>query len=352
MQKLSLKDFQNKIKICWQKINWKKLPHFSWQDLSLCFGKACLFITSWWHVLLLSLLAFVFLYYPLGSLIINKVDKTTDYEINKTVPQQSATVEMMSFLINREVNQNLWTPNLPFFFPSYMLDNMPSFQLGMISGISTVANTMSNRLDSAISQGNEELHLKNAAKLLKYDGRIWMFSAHNNFSPVPSAHSQYRKARKQLMKFNQDLSSGQTAFYKSPADLSYFLSKINKDLYRSLGKLESQIREENTSFTDFKADNVFYYNQGKLYAYYLLLKALGVDYKDIIVEKSAYQLWTTSIKAAEDGSILDSFYIRNGEQSSLTAPNHLQYLAYYILKTIDINKKIIDKLDEKKNSKE
>lgn len=310
------------------------------------FRRVFCFIGSWWHVLLLVLIVFIFLYYPLGGWMIHKIDKTTDYEINHNTPEQSAAVEMMSFIINREVNDKMWTPNLPFFFPSYFLDNMPNFQLGMMSGVSTVASAMSNRLDSTIAESNDQLYLKNAAKLLKYDGRIWMFSPSNRFTPVPSAHSQYRKARKQLIKFNQDLSSGHNVFYKSPADLVYFLNRINKSLKKSLNVIENQIREENSSFVDFKADNVFYYNQGKLYSFYLLMTALGSDYKDIIVKAGLYQEWTHVIKALENGSKLDSLYIRNGSLNDLTAPNHLNYLAFYTLKALDMNKDIIAALEK------
>ena len=111
------------------------------------------------------------------------------------------------------------------------------------------------------------------------------------------------------------------------------------------------MREESTSWTDFKADNVFYYNQGKAYAYYLLLKALGNDYKDVLVDKNAYILWTRSLKALEDGAVLDSLFIRNAELNSLAAPNHLQYLAYYLVKAKDINQDIIQALldNSKKN---
>lgn len=323
--------------------NWKKVklpPLRSFLRRLFCF------IGSWWHVLLLALIAFVFLYYPLGGWMIHKIDKTTDYEINHNTPEQSATVEMMSFIINREVNDKMWTPNLPFFFPSYFLDNMPNFQLGMMSGVSTLASAMSNRLDSTIAESDDQLYLKNAAKLLKYDGRIWMFSPTNRFTPVPSAHSQYRKARKQLIKFNQELTSGHNVFYKSPADLAYFLTRVNKSLKKSLNAVETQIREENSSFADFKADNVFYYNQGKLYSFYLLLSALGSDYKEIIVKTGLYQEWTHVIKALENGSKLDSVYIRNGGLDSLTAPNHLSYLAFYILKAQDLNKDIISALNK------
>lgn len=318
-----------------------KLPAFR-----AFFRRIFCFIGSWWHVLLLAFVTFIFLYYPLGGWMIHKIDKTTDYEINHNTPEQSAAVEMMSFIINREVNDKMWTPNLPFFFPSYFLDNMPNFQLGMISGVSTVASAMSNRLDSTIAESDDRLHLKNAAQLLKYDGRIWMFSPANHFTPVPSAHSQYRKARKQLIKFNQELSSGHNVFYKSPGDLAYFLTRVNKSLQKSLNTVETQIREESSAFVDFKADNVFYYNQGKLYSFYLLLTALGSDYKEIIVKAGLYQEWTHVIKALENGSKLDAFYIRNGSLDAMTAPNHLNYLAFYILKAINMNKDIIAALEK------
>lgn len=298
------------------------------------------FIGSWWHILLLMFVAFLFLYYPIGGLITHKIDKTTNYEIESLSPQQSATVEVMSFLINREVNEKMWTPNLPFFFPSYFLDNMPNFQLGVMSGVSTIASAMASRVGTPVAGYKDESHLKQAADLLKYNGRIWMFSPTNRFTPVPSAHTQYRKARKQLIKFNQNLNSGHTVFYKSPADLAWYLKRMVLSLKKSLRSLESQIREENDSFIDSKADDVFYYNQGKLYAFYLLQKALGQDYKEIIVKNNLYQTWTQAAKALEDGVTLDACYIRNGRLDALTAPNHLSYLAFYTLKSIELYQEI------------
>lgn len=348
MPRFDLKKFIQETSSRLKSLNWSKIRLPKFQPF---FSALLSFLSSWWHVLLLSFLVFLFLYYPLGGWLVHKIDKTTDYEINTKNPQQSAAVEMASFLINREVNEKMWTPNLPFFFPSYFLDNMPNFQLGMMKAVSTVTSAMSRRLDSPIVGGEEEAHLKTAAQLLKYDGHIWMFSPTNSFTPVPSAHSQYRKARKQLIKFNRNLNSGHLPFYRNPADLAYFLTRINKDLSKSVENIDTQVREESTSWTDFKADNVFYYNQGKAYAYYLLLKALGNDYKDVLVNKNAYILWTRSLKALEDGTVLDSVYIRNAELNSLAAPNHLQYLAYYLVKAKDINQDIIQALldNSKKN---
>ncbi len=340
MSEFSLKKFLSE-KASYLKSRLKGVKALQMRQL---LSKTMVFIGSWWRVLLVSLIAFICLYYPLGGLWLQNIDKTTDYEINIKNPQQSSAVEMASFIINREVNEKMWTPNLPFFFPTFFLDNMPEFQLGIIKATSNVVSAMARRLDTPIVSEADEPHLKTAGKLLKYDGHIWMFSPTNSFTPVPSAHSQYRKARKQLIKFNQQLNAGSIPFYRNPTDLAYILTRINKDLNTSVEKLDSQIREESGSWTDFKADNVFYYNQGKAYAYYLLLKALGNDYKDILVDKDAYLLWTRSLKALEDASKLDSLYIRNAQLNSMAAPNHLQYLAYFMIRSKDANQDIITAL--------
>ena len=79
-----------------------------------------------------------------------------------------------------------------------------------------------------------------------------------------------------------------------------------------------------------------------------MLKAIGHDYKDILVEKNVYILWTKTLKALEDASKIDAFSIRNAELNSLTAPNHLVYLAYYMEKAQNINQDIIQALQTKK----
>ena len=155
-------------------------------------------------------------------------------------------------------------------------------------------------------------------------------------------------ARQNLIAFNQALNADEIIFYRRPEDLVFILKRINTNLKKSLDSIDNQIREESTSWTDFKADDIFYYNQGKAYAYYLLLKAIGHDYKDILVEKNIYILWTKTLKALEDASKIDAFSIRNAELNSLTAPNHLVYLAYYIEKAQNINKDIIQSLQIKK----
>lgn len=302
------------------------------------------FLSSWWQILILSIFAFLFLYYPIGGLIVNNIDDNTQYEINSSENGQSATFEMMSFLIRRETKDKIWTPSLPFFFPSYFLDNMPNFQLGMMSSIRNVASTMSKSLQKTIKTG-EESHLKEAATLLKYPGTIWMFSPQNKLVPVPSATTQYNRARKQLIAYNQQLREGSEVFYKSPYDLARILKQINKDMLHSNDIIASHIRENSTNWFDAKADNIYYYQKGKLYGYYLLLKALGSDYKDIIVSQDLYNSWTLLLKSLENASKINPLIIRNATLDSSFSPNHLSYIAYYTLKAASINQTIIRRLE-------
>lgn len=304
-----------------------------------------IFISSWWHIILIAFAALAFLYYPLGGLMVNDIDTDTAYEINETDSAQSATVDMMAFMINREVNDKMWTPNLPFFFPSYFLDNMPNFQLGIFDTLASFSAGFAKKADAPIVSKDRPRYVKEAAELLKYPGTVWMFSPTNKLMPAPSANTQYRKARKYLIKFNHALTSGTQVWYKNPEDLAYFLNRARKDLWRSATqKVEHAVVENSPDFTDTKADDVFYFNQGKTYAYYLLFKALGHDYKDIIVKNDAYGAWTAMLKALENASQINPAVVRNGELDSLSAPNHLAALGYYMLKAQSLMTKIEQKL--------
>ena len=115
------------------------------------------FIKSWWHLLLIALVFVVGLYYPLGAYFIHDIDKNPNYEVKPLDKTQSAAVETLAFVINREVNDKMWTPNLPFFFPSYFLDDMPNFQLGMMDAVRVVALSLSRVDDFGYHQNLKRL---------------------------------------------------------------------------------------------------------------------------------------------------------------------------------------------------
>ena len=315
----------------------KKRPRFSeirkiFKLPELRFGVVKNLVNSWWRLIAVLGTVFILLYYPLGALISHKIDTYPDYEIHVR-SGQSAAVSGMAFLVNREINEHLWTPNLPFFFPAVMLDNMPAFQSGIISAVGNVTASLSKRLNSTTLDGEEKI-LVNASKLLNYPPDIWMFSPQNKLVPAPSSTSQYRRGRRYLMAYNKALSHGEFVFKPRAADLQYILKHAAANLYAGSQKIEAHIRENSSSLIDGQADGVFYFQQGKLYAYLIIFKALGNDYKEVIVHADAYQDWTKLLNNLEKASRLAPTVIRNGEPDSAWAPNHLMAIDAYTNKAI------------------
>ena len=86
---------------------------------------------------LLVILAFlVALYYFAGAWWIEEIEADPDFGASIEVPQGgSHAVALAAGLVDREVNLHYWTANDPGFLPGSLLDNMPSFQVGMVSAL-------------------------------------------------------------------------------------------------------------------------------------------------------------------------------------------------------------------------
>ncbi len=273
-----------------------------------------------WKSIAVVVPVFLVLYYMVGGYVTNTINKDINVEI-KASNEGLDFVEAGAFLIKREVDDNMWTPNLPFVFPGYVLDNMPSFQTGVLHSVKTAVKSLSSVYDT------EEI--KQALKLLKYPPNIWILSKGENLALAPSSGAQYRKARKELLSFNKN-----TGFAASDSKkiLINILSAVEKDLNKISSKLENQVREHSSDWVDFNADEVFYLSQGKIYGHYVLLKAASRDFKHLIVESKQYEKLTSLFKSFEDAITLNPFIVRNGVVESVMAPNHLMSLNYYVIK--------------------
>lgn len=301
-------------------------------------------ITSWWQVILVLSFAIVFLYYPIGGWMIHDIDTSSHYR-PQTKENQLASLDIISHLINREVHHKLWTPNLPFLFPSYFLDDMPNFQLGIMSSIAKTVEVI-NRIPIISTSEDSISNLSEAAELLQYPGNIWLFSPQNNLLPVPSSNTQYKKGRKKLNNFNDKLSLDKAIFPRTSQNLAIILKTIKKDLSKLVLHTDNHIRENQNIYNDFKADDTFYYAQGKLYAYFQIIKALGVDFKNILITHDIYQQWTAALKSLELASDLNPLIIRNGKINSSFSPNHLITINYFAVKTINQINNVLNKLNK------
>jgi hypothetical protein len=284
-------------------------------------------------------------YYPIGGLLINDTSKRIDAIIKPGTALESNTLNMMAFIIDDEVNQKLWTPNLPFFFPSYFLVNMPNMQLGVISALGNFSTAFSRIPGHQTSLKDQPL--SQIAKRLNYPGTIWLFAPDSTLSTAPSANSQYRQARRLIIAYNRSLVAGTSTFNKNPSDLTFLLRRINQDITASNRTLEKLIREESSNFFGSRPSGPFHFHQGKIYAYFMLLRALGMDYQGIIVGSDLYPTWVKMLKHLEDGSNLSPRIVRNGDMNSITAPNHLAYLSLHTVSAQKYMLNIISTLEGK-----
>ena len=62
------------------------------------------FFRSWWQLIAILFACILFLYYPIGGLLVEDIYTYTDIEIVQNRPELSSEIDMMSFIINREVS--------------------------------------------------------------------------------------------------------------------------------------------------------------------------------------------------------------------------------------------------------
>ena len=81
--------------------------------------------TRWLRRTLITLAAIVLLvilYYVGGAIWVHKIDDDPSFAAEAVVPENaSRAVAVAADLIDREVNQNRWVANDPFFQPGYLL---------------------------------------------------------------------------------------------------------------------------------------------------------------------------------------------------------------------------------------
>ena len=79
------------------------------------------------------------------------------------------------------------------------------------------------------------------------------------------------------MAYNKRLASGQAVFERRADNLQALLDRIANDEGSDSAVIDQHIIEKAGDLFDLRADDIFYFNKGRLYANYLLLRELGID---------------------------------------------------------------------------
>ncbi|MEM7025121.1 MAG: DUF2333 family protein [Pseudomonadota bacterium] len=283
-----------------------------------------------WPVAIIAALA---VYYLGGMLWLHSVDDSPDFALESSAPEGgSKTVALTADLIDREINTHRWVANDPFFMPGAMLDNMPNYQQGIIAGLSRFAIELTDQIARTRGSSQVDPDLERASGLLRYPGTVWIFDLSTSFAPTASSESQYRRAMTSLRDYNERLAAGNAVFETRADNLLVTLDRIAADIGSSSAALDRHLDEQSGWGLDFSADDLFYANKGRLYAYYLLLRALGEDYSRVIQERDLGTAWAQMLESFRAAATLQPWVVINGAPDSQMLPSHLASQGFFLLR--------------------
>src|SRR5690606_8294523 len=290
--------------------------------------------SRWLLVAVVAIIVIFGLYYPVGMLVVHKVDDNLDYQLapGEVTPGGSRAVAMAASLIQREVDHNGWVANDPFFLPGSMLDNMPNYPLGMIHALGRFAFEMVDQIGRTRGSSQTDSDLQEAAGLLQYSGTKWIFDFSTSLLPTAKSEDQYRKARRALLNYDRRLAAGQAVFERRADNLLSTLDRISLDVGSASAAIDRQIHEGSGQWIDTQSDDVFYSVKGQAYAYYMLLRELREDYANIVRDRELGTAWDQMLASFAAASDLEPLIVYNGKPDAMVLPNHLASMGFYLLR--------------------
>ncbi|GGO75166.1 DUF2333 family protein [Bowmanella pacifica] len=241
--------------------------------------------------------------------------------------------------------------------PSVMMDNMPAWEYGVLEMVRDLSLAMRKDLSRSQSQSMENPDLLVAQPKFNTDSRNWL---------LPPAESEYGEGIEALERYLAKLASpmdDSAQFYARADNLRDWLKQAEKRLGSLSQKLSASVGQErlNTDLAGdpnarqstpsrnsqylktswWKLDDVFYEARGASWALLHFLKAVEVDFADVLEKKNATVSLQQIIRELEaTQQTVWSPIILNGSGFGLVA-NHSLVMANYISRAdaalIDLN---------------
>lgn len=221
------------------------------------------------------------------------------------------------------------------------LDNMPSWEFGVLVQLRDVTRVMRRDMSRSQSQSQEDPFLAIAEPQFNFDAESWA---------MPATESEYRRGIRALENYLEALrrQDGSAQFYARADNLNYWLNEVqnrlgslslslsqsvgrtqlNTDSNTPVGELDNEERFVKTPW--MRIDNVFYEARGASWALVQLMRAVEVDFADVLRRKNATVSFRQMVRELEaTQQTLWSPVILNGSGFGLFA-NHSLVMANYI----------------------
>jgi hypothetical protein len=281
-------------------------------------------------------------------------DKLRELDLEEKVTGSTTVVTMMEVtgvLLNKRGGY-LTNDIMP---PGVWMDNVPNWEFGALVQVRDMARTLRNNLSRSQSQSTEDTGLVNSENQFYFDSDSWM---------LPETESEYNKGIEALADYLGRLAqpgNSNAQFYARADNLRIWLSEVetrlgslSQRLSASVGKRQidlalagdaaatkststSSDKHVKTPWTEL--DDVFYEARGTTWALIHLLKAIEVDFKEVLEKKNALVSLQHIIRELEPTQdTLWSPMILNGSGLGIVA-NHSLVMASHISRA---NAAIID----------
>jgi hypothetical protein len=239
--------------------------------------------------------------------------------------------------------------------PWVFLDNVPNWEFGVITQVRDLSRAMRNDFSRSQTQSTEDLDLTEADPMFHYDSERWI---------PPDTEGRYRKAAEAAEKYLTRLSDStnpDAQFYARADNLRDWLAIIEKRLGSLSQRLSAsagqdrlntdlsgdpEARQSTSSPSEVEVqtpwlqiDDVFYEARGTTWALIHFLRAMQVDFEDVLRKKNAQISFRQIIRELESTQEpLHAPMVLNGNKFGALA-NHSLIMANYIARA---NAAIID----------
>ncbi|WP_191485828.1 DUF2333 family protein [Pseudomonas sp. FEN] len=232
------------------------------------------------------------------------------------------------------------------FPPGVWLDNIPSWEYGVLVQVRDLTRALRKDFARSQSQSAEDADLAKAEPRFNFDNKSWM---------LPSSESEYQEGINSLSRYQARLSDpnqNNALFYARADNLNNWLGDVatrlgslSQRLSASVGRVKlntalktesvipgqvPQVDEEIVETPWLQIDNVFYEARGQAWALSHLLRAVEVDFADVLAKKNATVSVRQIIRELEASQQpVWSPMILNGSGFGILA-NHSLVMANYI----------------------
>ncbi len=257
---------------------------------------------------------------------------------------RSNIVDVTAYLIDFNVNQNKWISSNPLYKAglfwmmewdqTWFFDNKAAFQRGIHQAASRTAIELSDQLGRVRGTSEIDADLKVAKGNIQFDQFTWYFNIFDRqpFGPTVRTQTYFRRSLDALNAYNKRLNDCQATFDARADNLLAFLDRIAKDIGSSSAAIKERSEKYNSGWFDTRADDIFMYSKGQLYAYYGILQAARADFPEVVKIRALADIWDRLDDHLRRAIELDPLIISNGTEDGWLMPTHLTTLGFYILR--------------------